>query len=184
MNELQWKAIYSNDRAYDGEFYYALATTRIVCNPSCTSRTPNPKNVTIFKNFKSALDNGYRPCNRCKPDLLEWEGYKEELVERVKLYIEENYEKNITLSSLSSTLKKNPQYIQRVFKLLMGVTPLNYMHTVRITRAKEMLQNNMCSITNIALEVGYNSSAHFSSKFRFYENITPKEFRSSKETEI
>lgn len=88
MNNKQWAAIYNNDRGFDGNFYYTLSTTKTVCRPSCTSRTPNPKNISIFNDVDTAIQEGFRPCNRCKPDQLEWKAYKEEPVEKAKHYID------------------------------------------------------------------------------------------------
>lgn len=177
MNNRQWKAIYTNDRSYDGKFYYALSTTKTVCRPSCTSRTPNPKNVSIFSTVDEAIDHGFRPCNRCKPDQLAWKGYKKELVEKAKQYIDHHYEINVTLKSLSIALQKNPYYIQRSFKEVLGITPLHYLHEVRINKAKALLKNHSYSITATGIEVGYSDSAHFSTKFKELEGITPKQFR-------
>ncbi|AXF57670.1 bifunctional transcriptional activator/DNA repair enzyme AdaA [Salicibibacter kimchii] len=177
MNNKQWKAIYDNDSNYDGHFYYALGTTKTVCRPSCTARTPNPKNVTIFKDIDEAIEKGFRPCYRCKPDQLDWKGHKKELVAATKNYIDCYYEAHLTLNDLSDVLQKNVSYIQRAFKEVMGISPIKYLHEVRIHKAKQLLQNHSYSITEIGLEVGYSDSAHFSTKFKELEEQTPKEFR-------
>lgn len=64
MKVEEWKAIKNNDKKYDGHFYYALSTTKTVCYPSCTSRTPNPNHVTIFKDLGSEIEAGFRPCTQ------------------------------------------------------------------------------------------------------------------------
>ncbi|MCC8024068.1 MAG: hypothetical protein LIP16_02005 [Clostridium sp.] len=53
---------------YDGKFYVAVKSTKIVCRPSCSSRTPLEKNMVFFDTLEEALKNGYRPCRRCKPE--------------------------------------------------------------------------------------------------------------------
>ena len=177
MNNEQWQAIYHNDRRCDGNFYYALSTTKTVCRPSCTARTPNPKNVFIFYDVEGALQQGFRPCNRCKPEQLEWKGYKEELAEHARHYIEQHFEQNVTLKNLSRTLQKNPHYIHRSFKETVGMTPLQYLHKIRMDHAKTWLKDPSYSITNVGLDVGYSDSAHFSAKFKEFEGRTPKAFR-------
>lgn len=177
LKSQQWKAISSNDRGYDGKFFYALSTTKTVCRPSCTSRTPNPKNVLIFHTVEEAVHQGFRPCSRCKPDQFEWSGYKKALADKAKKYIEAYYEQPITLENLHEALQMSPYYIQRSFKEEIGVTPLTYLHQVRIHKSKELLEKAASSITTIGLEVGYNDSAHFSTKFKELEGMTPKEFR-------
>lgn len=177
LNNFHWKAISNNDQNYDGKFYYALSTTKTICRPSCTSRTPNPKNVSIFRTLDEAVHQGFRPCHRCKPDHLDWTGYKKELADRAKQYIELHYEEHVTLDGLREALGMNSYYIQRSFKEIVGITPLHYLHQIRIAKSKELLKKPAYSITTVGLEVGYKDSAHFSTKFKEYEGITPKAFR-------
>ncbi|WP_156321049.1 bifunctional transcriptional activator/DNA repair enzyme AdaA [Bacillus sp. JCM 19041] len=158
MNKEQWQAISQNDKKYDGHFYYALTTTRTVCRPSCTSRTPNPKHVRIYGGVELAIQEGFRPCNRCKPIQFDWEGYQENVAKNAKNYIRRHYKEKIDLHVLSSALKKNSYYIQRSFKKVVGTTPLKYLHSLRMEEAKSLLQVKELSITEIALEVGYNDS--------------------------
>lgn len=180
MQRQQWEAIATNNSSYDGTFYYALSTTKTVCRPSCSSRTPNPKNISIFYTVEEALHQGYRPCQRCKPDQFNWVGYKQELANQTKQYIEQHYEEPVTLEVLQEVLQKNPYYILRSFKESYGMTPLQFLHQTRIRQSKELLGERHDSITVIGLEVGYNDSAHFSTKFKELEGITPKAFRKNK----
>lgn len=76
-------------------------------------------------------------------------------------------------------MQKNPHYIQRSFKEQMGMTPLKYLHQIRMDQAKALLKNKDWSITDIALEVGYSNSSHFSIKFKESLGVTPTKFRTS-----
>lgn len=99
MKSKQWKAIYNNDRSYDGEFHYVLSATKIVCRPSSTSRNPNSKNASIFSTMEETINLGFHPCNRCKPDQFDLNGYKKEVVNKTKRYIDRNYEQNVSQTS-------------------------------------------------------------------------------------
>lgn len=57
----------SRNKDYDGVFYTAVKTTGIVCLPSCPARAL-PKNKVFYKTLQEALNDGYRPCKRCKPE--------------------------------------------------------------------------------------------------------------------
>lgn len=179
LNREEWAAIKNNDIRYDGSFYYALTTTKTVCRPSCTSRTPNPKHVHIFKDVHTALKEGFRPCTRCKPDLKSWEGYKKEISKQTKRYLEQRYKEKYSLKVVGDYLEKNPYYIQRCFKEINGTTPLKYLHLLRIKEAKKLLKETNRSIIDIALEVGYSDSTQFSFKFKVYTNLTPTLYRRS-----
>lgn len=64
------KAVKNKDKRYDGQFFVAVKSTKIVCCPSCSSRTPLEKNIVFFDTLEEALLNGYRPCKRCKPEMI------------------------------------------------------------------------------------------------------------------
>ncbi len=64
----RWSLVLAPDKAADGTFYYAVATTGVYCQTGCASRTPHRHNVTFYDNAEAAEPAGYRRCNRCKPD--------------------------------------------------------------------------------------------------------------------
>ena len=61
------KAMQERNKLYDGIFYVAVRTTKIVCLPSCPAM-PLAKNVDFYDTLDEALKAGYRPCKRCKPE--------------------------------------------------------------------------------------------------------------------
>ena len=71
-NEM-WQAVQTCDPAYDGEFFYAVQTTRIFYRPSCKSKCPRRNNVEYFKSSAEAEAAGYRPCKRCRHDLPQYD---------------------------------------------------------------------------------------------------------------
>jgi AraC family transcriptional regulator of adaptative response / DNA-3-methyladenine glycosylase II len=60
----------AGDAAWDGKFFTAVRTTGIYCLPSCRARKPKPENVTFFATGEEAAAEGFRPCQRCRPDQL------------------------------------------------------------------------------------------------------------------
>lgn len=48
--------------------FYGVSTTRIFCRFGCPSRAPKPENVQFFESVEEALQRGFRPCKRCRPD--------------------------------------------------------------------------------------------------------------------
>lgn len=177
MTEEQWLAIKNCNKKYDGVFFYALKTTKTVCRPSCTARTPNPKNVLIFTSVEEAVNEGFRYCNRCRPDCMEWNGAKEELTIKARNYIENHYTEKFSLEEIGKKLYINPHYLHRAFKETTGHTLLWYQHYVRITAAKVMMENKQISISFIGFEVGYNSLSHFSRAFKKLEGCSPSSYR-------
>lgn len=62
-------------------------------------------------------------------------------------------------------------------KSYSGFTPLNYLITIRISEAIKLLKQNHLSVTDIALDVGFYSSQHFSTTFKKLTGSTPSDFR-------
>src|SRR5271168_1211479 len=64
-----WQQVLERDTRADGQFFYAVKSTKVYCKPSCPSRRPARKNVTFFPTATTAKEAGYRACKRCEPDL-------------------------------------------------------------------------------------------------------------------
>lgn len=169
------KAIKENDKRYDGQFFYAVKTTKIFCYPSCKSRVPNFDNVTIFNQAEDALKAVYRPCKRCKsggrilPD--------EEWVMQAEDYIRENYDQSLTLDQLAEACHGSPYHLHRVFKNLRGVTPLVYIQQIRVEKAKAYLTETEKSVKEISRLVGISNPTRFATLFKEKTNQTPSQFK-------
>lgn len=175
----QWMAIQNNDKAYDGIFYHGLKTTKIVCRPSCPLRTRNIKikNTVIFSSMEDALNQGYRPCKRCRPDLIEWEGNKAELAKSAKALIENTYRDEFSAKAIADELFTNHSYLSRTFKEITGYTMLQYHNYVRCHATLELLQRPELPISYISDVVGYHYPSHYTRIFRKFYDCTPSEYR-------
>lgn len=176
MTKEQWLAIKNNDARYDGVFFYGVKTTGTVCRPSCTARSCKAKNVIIFDTLQDALGNGFRPCLRCRPDVINWRGAKNELAEKAKHLIEEQYLEKFSVDKLADQMHINKSYLMRAFKETTGHTMLWYHNQVRCKIACELLTHAELSITQIAQQIGYDSS-HFSRVFQKMYGVTPTVYR-------
>ncbi|PPD15067.1 MAG: hypothetical protein CTY25_08200 [Methylobacterium sp.] len=63
-----WQAVQTRDKTADGQFWYGVRTTGVFCRPHCPSRPARRENVTFHATRAEAIEAGYRPCKRCKPD--------------------------------------------------------------------------------------------------------------------
>ncbi|MBE7173040.1 MAG: AraC family transcriptional regulator [Williamsia sp.] len=70
----------------------------------------------------------------------------------------------------------NTAFSERV-KLFTGFSPLNYLINIRISEAIKLLNLSDMHVTDVALEVGFYSSQHFSTTFKKLTGYTPREFR-------
>ncbi|MBC1811580.1 methylphosphotriester-DNA--protein-cysteine methyltransferase family protein [Listeria booriae] len=175
VTEEQWRAICENDARYDGKFFYAVSSTRIFCRPSCKSRVPRRENVSIFRNLEDAMAAGYRPCKRCKsggarmPD-VEW-------VAQIEAFVLEHYAEHLTLDRIADGCHGSAYHLHRVFKAQKGMTPLDFVHQVRIRRACVLLETTGMSVMDIGVAVGISNAAQFATLFRKLEGVTPSVYR-------
>ncbi|MBR4874104.1 MAG: helix-turn-helix domain-containing protein [Clostridia bacterium] len=97
-------------------------------------------------------------------------------------YILSHYQEPLTLDSVAKFLGLSPTYFCRLFASQMEVSFLDYLSDVRIQKAKSLLIfDPQKSITQIALEVGFESYSSFYRCFLNIIGVSPKEFRSQKQ---
>lgn len=99
-------------------------------------------------------------------------------VNRIINYLNENYDKKISLEQIAHNMYLSPVYISKIFKEETGESPINYLIKIRLEKAKEILNNNESgSIKSIANQVGYDDVYHFSKLFKKYYGISPLYYR-------
>ena len=96
---------------------------------------------------------------------------------RVLNYIEANYREEITLSNLCRTAYMSESTLRRKFHETMQDTPTEYIQKFRLKKACNLLKDTDKSVTDIAFDVGFNSSNYFCRYFRKYTGQSPSEYR-------
>lgn len=98
-------------------------------------------------------------------------------IQKILLYIRENYAKEITVQEIAEQFKINESYLSALFKKEIGINFINYLQRYRIYRAMELLKNSDLRINEIAYRVGYQNPCYFTEQFKKILNITPSEIR-------
>lgn len=99
------------------------------------------------------------------------------LGQRIKQYIDENYLKNLTLTSISEYLGVSPYYLARLFKERTGYSPMQYIINRRMGEAQTLLITTEDSVTRIAERVGYDNPNYFNLLFKKNIGVTPGHYR-------
>lgn len=102
------------------------------------------------------------------------------VIETAIKYINENYQKNITLATVSNHYNLNYSYFSRMFKKVTGISFSQYLLKVRMEKAKELLVgNSSLKISDIARLVGYNEDnvQNFTRAFKNHFGKSPKNFK-------
>lgn len=85
-----------------------------------------------------------------------------------------------TINDLAKALSWNETQLMRVFRQAVGTTVHNYLHRARMEKACELLADTEMTITQIAMNVGYEYSSNFTTAFRKYFGVTPKQVRAER----
>ena len=171
----QWEAILRRDASADGRFVYAVRSTGIYCRPSCASRKPKKSNVLMFEFPEMAEARGFRPCLRCAPQDAGYDPRLEKVRKAVR-HIEDHADESPTLAVLGRSVGASPHHLQRTFKAALGVTPRQYLESLKAQKYKELLKNGR-DLAGAGYEAGYGSSRGVYEGASRYLGMTPAAYK-------
>lgn len=91
--------------------------------------------------------------------------------------LENDFSRDWKLEELQETAHMSRSSLMRTFRKATGQTPIEYLGRLRIQRAMEMLRNADLSVTEVALETGFNDSNYFARQFRKIAGESPSAYR-------
>ncbi|MEH6478273.1 MAG: helix-turn-helix domain-containing protein [Sneathiella sp.] len=98
-------------------------------------------------------------------------------IAQCQTWIAENYEKANPVAQMSSLSGLNSRTFKRRFKTATGYSPLDYVQTLRIEEAKQMLETTDDAIDDIAETIGYEEPSSFRRLFKRTTGISPSQYR-------
>ncbi|PEL13561.1 response regulator [Bacillus sp. AFS017336] len=102
-------------------------------------------------------------------------------IEAIANYIQQNYAEEISLQEFSEKFYLSREYISRKFKQIYSVNISDYIVSIRIEKAKELLKFPNLKIYEIAGKIGYQDDKYFRKVFKKIVGMTPNEFRNLNE---
>ncbi len=168
--DLYYQAIVDRNPDFIGIFYTGVKTTSIFCLPTCRARTPKKENVAFYRTLKSALEAGFRPCKICKP--TENAEQAPEIVQQAIDWVRKHPKEKITDAQLAER-GISPHSVRNWFNKHYGMTFQAFQRMYRINNAFEELKHGK-SITNTALDLGYESLSGFAYTYKKLLGKSPK----------
>ncbi|NLT95502.1 MAG: AraC family transcriptional regulator [Clostridia bacterium] len=104
-------------------------------------------------------------------------GRDNQYINKAILFMQENYQENITIRDICDLIYFSPYHFKRIFKEHTGRTPHRYLMDIRLEKAKELLARSENSIENIARLCGFVNPGHFAVAFKRSIKMTPSEYR-------
>lgn len=175
------RARIAKDRNYDGRFFFGVITTGIFCRPSCPSPVAKEENVRYFDSLYQALDQGFRPCYRCRPDVevtcyngnVEGQFLVKEALEKMEAgYLHEH-----TLAQLAESLHISDRHLRSLFVENLGTPPIAIARYQKALFAKKLLIYASQTITDVAYASGFGSIRQFNEVIKQTFGKTPTEIR-------
>ena len=105
---------------------------------------------------------------------LAYESEREKILE-ARLILDQHIDQPHTIRELARKVAMNECYLKKGFKTLVGKTIHEYQQELRITKAKELLQQQGRSVTDVANILGFSSISHFSTAFKRVTGMKPCE---------
>jgi transcriptional regulator GlxA family with amidase domain len=98
-------------------------------------------------------------------------------IARSQTWIAEHYHERSPVSAMVQLSALAERSFKRRFHQVTGMSPLAYVHALRLEEAKQMLETGDEPIETIAMEVGYEDAGFFSRLFKRKVNLTPAQYR-------
>ncbi|WP_296048420.1 Ada metal-binding domain-containing protein [uncultured Alteromonas sp.] len=157
----------SRDPRFDGRFFVAVKTTGIFCRPVCPARIPDEKNVAYYHYAQQAVEQGYRPCLRCRPDSapgsFAWRGVNTTTQRAMRLLSEALDE---SVQGIAARLGISERYLGQLLKQEVGMSPKRFQLHSRLLLAKRLLQQTAMPVGDVALACGFQSSRSLQSHLK------------------
>ena len=169
------------DQSFDGEFYFGVKTTGIFCRPSCPSPIAKEENVVYFGNVFEALNDGFRPCLRCRPDInVDYYNGNIDGASTVSAALEMIYDGYLiehSINELASKLFLSDRHLRKLFVENLGVPPIKVAKYHKSIFAKKLLIYSNKSVIEVAFAAGFRSVRQFNDVFKSLFGLTPTAVR-------
>lgn len=97
-------------------------------------------------------------------------------LDQVRTFLHEHYGEPIQLQQLSQICHMSPSHFQRRFRQSFGISPIRYLQSLRVDRAKGLIKQAL-PMTNVALQTGFYDQSHFNKYFKLLTGMAPGQYQ-------
>jgi len=167
------------DRAQFGiEFYLGEYTNKVTTLIADIASSTGLRRLTLFltildvlaslPNYRVLASRAYIPIK------------DEKELDRLNLvitFIMDNYDNQLTQEQVAEYIKMTPSYFSKYFKKVTGQRFIEFVNSLRVNKACELLSHSELPITEICFQVGFNNIANFNRRFAVLKQMRPSEYR-------
>jgi transcriptional regulator GlxA family with amidase domain len=103
--------------------------------------------------------------------------HSDDKIRQIETHLQEHFDRDVSIDTLAGKLGMSPRNFIRRFKAATGRLPGAYVKTLRISEAKELLEDGAASIQGVCSKVGYEDVVFFRTLFKRHTGMTPAEYR-------
>ncbi len=176
-----YDALLTHDRRFDGRVFVGVRSTRVYCRPVCTVRPPRFENCSFHPTAAAAERAGFRPCLRCRPELVPGTAAPVDAIPRLAALavrrIEDGALGELSLDELAAEFGVTARHLRRAVRWEIGLNPVELAQTQRLLLAKQFLTDTRMTVTEAAFAAGFKSLRRFNATFRQRYRLTPTALR-------
>jgi AraC family transcriptional regulator of adaptative response / DNA-3-methyladenine glycosylase II len=181
-NEECRRARLARDPRFDGRFFVLVNSTGIFCRPVCKVRAPLEQNVEYAQTAIEAMQKGFRPCLRCRPDSapqsFAWQGVQATVQRASKLLLEDFAS---SIESVSERLGVSARYLHKLMQENLHLAPKQFRIFHQVLLAKRLLQSSSMSVEQVAQAAGFPSSRQLQHHMKQTTSLTPTQIRKNQQ---
>ncbi len=156
----------------DGALFSLLLRLEAVCREAAFGWELSARGLALELLGAMLARYCHRECLTAAPGLRD---SSQTYAQRVQAHLERHYHTSIDLDQIAAELGLTKGYVCRVFKQHTGTTIINYVNQLRCRHAIELVEQG-CSVTQAALQVGFNDYNYFSRVFKKTIGKRPSDF--------
>lgn len=161
FNPLSFLAMDEGTKALAGLINYELEQSGLHYNLLLDSLSRYVAGYVLRALFFSPADRVLANCSEDKR------------IKDVLAYMRDNYWEDMSVTQLAHLVGISPSQFHRLFRQMVGTTPLHYLNGVRIEAAKKLLTETQKSVLDVCYEVGYSSPSYFTRLFKKMVGYSP-----------
>jgi len=172
-DDLLYAALIARDPAYDGFAFVGVKSTGIFCRLTCPARKPRRENSVFYPSMVSAMEEGFRPCKRCRP--LMQGGEKDPLVLKLLAALENEPDRKWSEDDVQA-MNVDPSTVRRAFKRQFGITFLEMARLRRVGKGVDALAEGE-PVIGAQLDASFESGSGFRAAIVRQIGLNPSQVR-------
>lgn len=165
-----YRALTARDARFDGRFFVGVTSTGIYCRPICPAPSAKFAHCRFYPTAAAAQEAGFRPCLRCRPETAPfspaWNGSRTTVARALRLIERGALDQDgASVEMLATRVGVGARHLSRLFLRHLGASPVQLARTLRVQRAKRLLDDTELSMTEVAARAGFGSLRRFNAVF-------------------